>query len=477
MEQPTKQLINKFNELYIQTRSKYLVQFKDGRYITLSYAPGNKTVKLNDSMVNTHLKGDLTYGVFSGGYFSKFITFDVDCNNEQMSRWIALKLVHVLETEAEINRKDIHVSFSGSKGYHVDLFFSNQIKVEELRKFYQDVLVNVGELPEGQIEFRPSWTQGVKLPLGVHQKTGSRCLFVDNRTLEPLTESESHEYLLSIEPMEVDFVTDSQMDLTNEQIAEFEKVAASTDITVNAIDLSGALHRAAKVIEKGRLIESNSRHKTTYTIACFGNTQGWEREETVGVIMEILLATPRKFFSEGSTPEHWLAEAERLVDYVFDNDKTVAGSDKPLTVCKSEILAVLDCGTFRQKQLAYAMLATSKRYGNVFYLTRFTAMKMIGTNSNETVQNAVKKLIDRGFIKYQRKGEIDKARSLEIGQVRHKPNKYRLNIAKPADGEKSVKVAKDKGMIEVALMLCDTKEIRRYVKRTEFDNKWKAYVS
>lgn len=477
MEQPTKQLIRKFNELYIQTRSKYLVQFQEGRYITLSYAPNNKVTKFNDSMIKTHLKGDLTYGVFAGGYFSKFVTFDVDCNNEGLSRWITLKLVHVLETEYEIRRKDIHVSYSGNKGYHVDLFFKTQIKVEELRAFHKSVIVSVGSLPEGQIEFRPTWQQGVKIPLGKHQKTGNRCWFVDNETLEPFQDEESYEYLLNIEPMPTEIITDTDLGLSVEQITEFEEIAASTDITVNAIDLSGALHKAANIIEVGRLTESGTRHKVSYILACFGNTQGWEREETVSVIMDILLATPRDYFSKDSTPDYWLKEAERLVNYVFDNDKTIMGTDKPLIIYKSEIIAVLNAGTFRQKQLAYAMLITSKRYGNIFYLTVNTAMKMIGTKSRETVQNAVKKLVEVGFIDYHRKGELDKARSLELGQVRYKPNKYRLAIDKPSEGEKSVEVSKDKDMIEVALMLCDAREIRQFVKRREFDNRWRAHLA
>lgn len=475
MEQPRKQLIDKFNELYIQTRSKYLVQFQDGRYITLSYKPDNNVTKFNDSMLRTHLDGGLTYGVFAGGYFSKFITFDVDCGtNEGLSRWITLKLVNILIEEYHIDRKHIHVSYSGNKGYHVDLFLSKQVRVDDLRSFHRSVLISFGAIPEGQIEFRPSWTQGVKIPLGIHQKTGNRCWFVDNETLEPI---ESYDYLLNVEPMPSEMITDSDSGLTDEQITEFERVAASTDISVNAIDLSGALQNARRIIEAGRLTASGTRHKTTYIIACFGNSQGWDEGDTVSVIMDILLATPREYFNEGSMPEYWLSEAERLVKYVFENDKTMVGTDKPLTIYKSEILAVLDCGTFRQKQLAYAMLITSKRYGTIFYLTINTAMRMIGTNSRETVQNAIKKLVKCRFIEYHRKAEIDKARSLEIGKVRYKPNKYRLSINKPEENEKSVQVTKDKDMIQVALMLCDTKEIRQYVKRREFDNRWRAYVS
>src|SRR5699024_1790934 len=123
MKQPTKGVIDKINTLYIQTRSKYLVQFPEGKYITLTYSENNKVTKFNDSMLSSHLMGSLTYGTFSVGYFSKFITFDVDCENSAMSRWITLRLIYVLVEEFGINRRDIHVSMSGGKGYHVDLFF------------------------------------------------------------------------------------------------------------------------------------------------------------------------------------------------------------------------------------------------------------------------------------------------------------------------------------------------------------------
>src|SRR5699024_1142167 len=197
------------------------------------------------------------------------------------------------------------------------------------------------------------------------------------------------------------------------------------------------------------LVASGTRHKTTYSIACFGNMQGWEREETVEVIMDILLNTPREYFSKGSKPDYWHKEAIRLVDYVFDNNKTLGNADKPVTIYKSEIIEVLKVGTFRQKQLAYAMLVTSKRYGRVFYLTRSSAKKMLKIKSNETIQSGINKLVKIGFLEYVRRNEIDRARTFETGQVRHKPNKYRLLIKEPKEGESFVEVTNDKDMIDV----------------------------
>lgn len=467
-ENSQKHIYAKFNELYIKTRKKYLVQFPD-KYVTIDKNRSDRAVVLNDSMLKTHLDGKLTYGIFNGGYFNKFITFDVDFTDQAMARWATLKLIDVLTRDFNIPTSDIHVSLSGGKGYHVDLFFDKPLPVADVRAFYGRVMAVVGTIQGGQIEFRPSWTQGVKLPLGIHQRTGNRCWFVDRETLAPI---KTFDYLLDVEPMDSAIITDTDFGLTDEQTQEFEAVAAETNIMANVVDTSAALQKARRIIEAGRLTESNTRHNTTFTLACFYNSQGFEREEAVVAIMEILHATPPQYFSKDSTPEFWHKEAIRLVDYAFEKDLRLGENDKPITIYKSEILAVLRCGTFKQKQMLYAMIVTSKRYGPTFYLTTGTAMKMIGTSSRQTVQNSIKALVNNGYVEYRRKGEIDRARSLETGQVRHKPNKYRLLLDEPATDEPSVEATNEHTIVDVAFKLCDRKEIRQYVKRREYDNRW-----
>src|SRR5690625_1487650 len=466
---PSKRFIRKINDLYIQTRKKYLVQFPDN-YVTMDRDKSSKVWTLNDGMIKRHLQGSITYGVFSGGHFNKFMTFDVDYNDHAMARWVTLKVIDTLVRDIGISRKDIHVSLSGSKGFHIDLFFDKPLLVADTEAFYRKVMAEVGELPaNGEVEFRPSWSQGIKLPLGIHQRTGNRYWFVDNQTLEPF---ESFDYIMSIEPMNSSEIMEVDFGITAEQAEEFERVVDETDITANVLDKSEALYNARKILEQGRLTATGTRHKTTFTIACFGNMHGWEREETVDIIMDILLATPRMYFSKGSTPDHWHKEAVRLVDYAYDKNITLGNSDKPVTIYKSEIIAVLQVGTFRQKQLAYAMLVTSKRYGNVFYLTRSSAKKMIGTNSDNTIQRGIKTLVDVGFLEYVRRNEVDRARTFELNQVRHKPNKYRLLLDKPSEDEPSIDVTNKDGMLKVTYALCTVEEIRKYVKRYEFDNRW-----
>src|SRR5699024_1347835 len=116
--------------------------------------------------------------------------------------------------------------------------------------FYRKVMSEI-ELPKnGEVEFRPSWNQGVKLPLGVHQRTGNRCWFVDNRTLEPI---ESFDYIMSIEPMDSSEIMEIDFGISAEQAEDFERIVQETDITANVLDKSEALQNDSKLIEEGRL--------------------------------------------------------------------------------------------------------------------------------------------------------------------------------------------------------------------------------
>src|SRR5699024_10824521 len=98
--------------------------------------------------------------------------------------------------------------------------------------------------------------------------------------------------------------------------------------------------------------------------------------------------------------------------------------------------------------------------------------KMLKIKSNETIQSGINKLVKIGFLEYVRRNEIDRARTFETGQVRHKPNKYRLLIKEPKEGESFVEVTNDKDMIDVTFSLCTKEEVRQYVKRYEFGNRW-----
>ena len=131
-------------------------------------------------------------GVFAGKWGSKFLCFDVDDGSKESVATIIHELVKL-----GLNRNQIHVSFSGRKGYHVEIFFEGIVSTDRLHLLYQHVIQN-GDLDPHKVEFRPTHTSAIKLPLSVHAKTGNVCWFVDRNTFEPV---ENTDYLLQIQPI------------------------------------------------------------------------------------------------------------------------------------------------------------------------------------------------------------------------------------------------------------------------------------
>lgn len=480
-------VIAALNELYITTRKKYLLQ-TDERYLTFDRDTNDNIIPLNDSFIKTHLKGTdkKTYGVFAAGSRSKFLTFDVDiAGNEQLAKWTAMKLVNVLMDDFNISAEDIHVSFSGNKGYHVDLIFDETIAVATLKEFHAKVIAMYGKIEGGDIEFRPTWQQGVKLPLGIHQKTGNRAWYCDTVTLDPI---EDFTYITTIRPMDAnEFLLLNEsvevVEVVEEEKAEqFVEVAEDIDMTVSIYDADEMTHRVADVLNARSLPYPQSRHHYTYMIALFANTQGIDRDDATDMIMDVLYNTPSEYFSEGSDEAHWEKEAIRLTDYVYDNGKTIMSMNEEVEITKQEVEAVLKVGTFKQKQVAYAMLIHAKRYGGkdgrgTFFMTFKQLREMTETNSDNTINNALKKLEEVGFIEYVQRGKYDKAFT-KRGIPKSLPNKYRLTFDLDEEKEqekKSVSVGADTDLEEVARELFTLKELRKYVKRHELNTRFRPY--
>lgn len=188
-------LIDKMFEFYLIQNTHYLIQMKDGGFITRN----DRSKPLRRFHVENHLNGKLPIGTFSGAYLTKFICFDVDYSNEpETAKWVTYKLAHTLE---ELGLHNYAISFSGSKGYHVELFYDKAISVDASRQFF-DLIVQHAEVSgvgSGKTEFVPYATRGVKLPLGIQQKTGKLCGFCNvENGLRVMDRDESIAYFLNV---------------------------------------------------------------------------------------------------------------------------------------------------------------------------------------------------------------------------------------------------------------------------------------
>lgn len=143
--------------------------------------------------IEDHVVGKYAFGVFAGEKATKFISIDIDDGEAETVH----RVVDTME-EMGVPRERIYVSFSGRKGYHVDIFFNTHLSNYHARIFYE-VMIERGGFDRKKVEFRPTHTQAIKIPLGIHPATKKRCWYVDRETLEPI---ERFEYVFEIQKID-----------------------------------------------------------------------------------------------------------------------------------------------------------------------------------------------------------------------------------------------------------------------------------
>ena len=99
--------------------------------------------------------------------------------------------------EIGIPRDRIYASYSGGKGYHVEVFFEGIVSTERLHALYKYV-IQKRDLDPRKVEFRPTHTSAIKLPLSAHAKTEKICWYVDRDNLMPI---ERMDYIMEIQPI------------------------------------------------------------------------------------------------------------------------------------------------------------------------------------------------------------------------------------------------------------------------------------
>lgn len=424
----TKEYVELINELYIMTRHKYILQRQDGQGYTTVSKP-----KLNDSLLRKHLKQELTLGVFSGATWNKFLCFDVDC--KQNSKEVTQRLVGTLQEQYGFDKEQILVSFSGSKGYHVELFFDKAIPVKELQLFYRLVINDLGA-DRTEIEFRNTYSQAVKLPLSLNWKTKSKCYLVDTDTLEPVPD----EHIFNIKKVDTelfkqelhDYWDDKPIKLVPRQKAftleanlaeDFEAVLANVSIDLK-VDYQA---RIVEMLEKNRLLYPSSRHNSTILLATFLKEQGHDKEDSQSLIYSLLINTfgeKRHFFSEDTTIALIESETARLVSIVYEKDYKLGGkSSKPVRIYKEDVLYILQPKKIHLRQLLFSMLCHSRKHSSKdgsFYMTYKQMSEMGNTDNRKRLGTHIKELEEAELLEVLRRNERQEKSHLS------KPNIYRM---------------------------------------------------
>lgn len=432
----TQEHVAQFNKLFVLTRWKYIFQSPETKgWLTFDHYTNGNIRKMNDSMIRKHLKGNGAYGVFSAKDFTKFLTFDVDIKGDlQRAKWITIKLVESLK-QIGIDDRNIHISFSGNKGYHVDLYFNKPIGNDIAYEFYE-LILKQSECTSKEIEFRPFMLKyGVKLPLGIHQATGERCWYVDYYNyFKPI---ESFDYILTIQQMDVRIIYDimeRERDIYDEQdVIEVEETRHLIETKIiplscykQNLDEKVTIEAIEKLLHEG-LQRVGTRHNSSFKIAKYFRHQGFDYEETLDMLNEWIRRQDEKNYT---TPlDECYKDNELIVKYIYENEVGMTFDSKRIEVTHEEMKQILNLKTLNQKLIAYCLLIHSKRFANqqgVFYMS-FRQMSIASGLTDKTVRTIVNQLEHFCILNIVARNQILKdSNGAFVGK---KPNKYQMNVA------------------------------------------------
>lgn len=199
----TQNQINTFRSLFQGREDAFALQWvKEG-------SVGFKAVRepLTEEAIKLHLRGEETVGVYPVvEETTKFLTLDIDTKSE-VGKDVAQLYTQALNKACKRLNLNPILEDSGSKGYHLWLFFEKFIPTTDTLNLAKVVIANCSPPPEGvSVEIFPKQEKAadlgnlIKLPLGIHKKTGNRCWFL-NGDLTPVGQpsiEDQTEYLKSV---------------------------------------------------------------------------------------------------------------------------------------------------------------------------------------------------------------------------------------------------------------------------------------
>lgn len=421
-------IIKKVNNLFITERKKYITQNSNGSYNWLEIGKKKNFKKLQDFMLEYHLRGKRTYGIFSGPEVSKFITFDVDL----VSKELVLSLYKELN-RVGISSKYIHTSWSGSKGYHVDIYFSDVLQVSKVKRLFDYIKFRMKrKFPdldiEGKVEFRPSPTQGLKLPLGVNLKNkdpnSNVCWYVDvKNSLKPIR---TLEYILNIEPIKrEDLITiiNDLPETVDETLESIEEDSSEQSLLNNHEKLTtNVTLESLELLDKNGLTQPGTRNASLCKLAIYYKSQGASKNQCRQKLIIWMDAQDEKYYK---TPlDTCYKEIERIAEGAYKKNIHLKLGKTEIEISRNEILTLHYYDKFLRKTLN-ALFIHSKRYGdkNGEFIMTYDQLAKAAKYTVKSATTHIKSLEELKIIEVTRSPLY-----VDEDGPRNPPNKYKLNL-------------------------------------------------
>lgn len=431
---------NFINDFYITYRRQYIIMNYNRQIATV-----NNT--LTDSTIKTHIRQKNRIGIKFSKSGSNIIGFDIDSLDID-------NLESVYETLINYNipRNAILTTFSGNKGYHVDIFLDNYIDRKMIQSFYKIILEDTG-YSTTQIELRGGSDDGYFLPFGINFKGLSNynygyCGIVNHLgVMENDTEKEI-EVLEQMQKADINIIKDIVM--TNiASIRNIETVKA----TKNKVDDVKALEEVNSTLETLKLLDIYNT-STNDVIAQIGQRKEIEQGTRHKLAFVYAIAL-RDIYSQDGVYNQLLMWHQNLTSGYKSSWKEIEQDCKDITksvfikqglgykynlpnnsrpfITKSNITEFASVKSVADRRVYLALSIHSNTFkddeGN-FYMTYEQIKEMLGLQArNKDILTYLKRLEENGYI------YIVSRNNREKGQSKHKPNIYKLNDAEVQEQE------------------------------------------
>lgn len=429
------EIAKKIGKLYVTYRKKYIEQYYNKIKNEVTYA--ERDYALNDSMILKHLTQQKTIGVFAGSIITSFMCFDVDVKDQELAKWVVYKIVDCLQ-DFGIAGKYIHIGLSGSKGYHVEIFFDEPVYNSDVEKLYWMVLdeTDLRNINYGEVELRPCKTKtnktlGVKLPLGINLKTNNICWFCDyGKGLSPI---KKYDYVLSIEQMpkeilldilekEEDILVTPEQQYIIEAITEKHKPLPEYKQNV---DEKYTVEQVENLITNGLQI-TGSRHNALFNISKYYKHLGLSKEDNKDFIIQWM--EQQNITTYTTKWESVLTDIDEIVEYIYNNNCSFVVKNLNIDISLEEIMEIIKVEGKNDRLVLYSLLVHSKRYAvksGVFYMSYNQMMKVAGLTKMTCIK-IVHNLEDLGLLTVHR-SEATKYNA-KLNKPITETNRYVVNL-------------------------------------------------
>lgn len=306
------------------------------------------------------------------------------------------------------------------------------------------------------MEFRPTNTTAIKLPLSIHAKTRNICWYVDRETFELI---ESPEYILEIRQIPVADIEglDIPFHAVQQELSVDRKGGCSSDETRNL----GTM-----------LVEQGTRHNMMRNIAVFERTHGKSREECESTLEQWLKQQDRRLIQSDEAAVR--CDMEELINWVysdrFELNRPAASKKKGLGA--SQLRWILEISGRSNRRVLFLLLMRCILEHPSMSVKDMS--KAVGI-SQPTIHKTIQRLLGMKRIE-KRNGRHMK---LPDGTYRQECSSYAVDFPPSGRNEQTMEITMRELVFDFDRCYHEAfdKLIPRFVLRQKLDNgEWQEYM-